>query len=58
MILSSPWPEFTTTTVSGDTLAGAPAAYKSMEEIVANMEPTVEIKKVIRPLYNFKASED
>lgn len=47
-----------TTTVSGDTLDEAPAAYKPMEEIVANMEPTVEIKKVIRPLYNFKASDD
>lgn len=47
-----------TTSVSGDTLDEAPSAYKPMDEIIANMKPTVEIHKIIRPLYNFKASGD
>jgi RNA-splicing ligase RtcB len=46
------------TTVTGDTIDEAPAAYKPMEEIIAAMEPTVEINNIIRPLYNFKASGD
>ena len=47
-----------TTTVSRDTLDEAPAAYKPMDEIIASMAPTVEIKKIIRPVYNFKAAGD
>ena len=33
-------------------------AYKPMEEIVSKIHPTVEIEKIIRPLYNFKAGEE
>ncbi|MCX7779928.1 MAG: RtcB family protein [Negativicutes bacterium] len=47
-----------TTTVSKDTLDEAPAAYKPMEEIIANMAPAVDILKIIKPLYNFKAAGD
>ena len=32
-------------------------AYKPMESIVANVASTVEIVKVIRPVYNFKAGK-
>ena len=31
--------------------------YKPMEEIVKNIEPTVRIERIIKPIYNFKASE-
>ncbi len=47
-----------TTSVSRDTLDEAPSAYKPMAEIIANIQDTVEINKIIRPIYNFKASED
>ena len=46
-----------TTSVSEDTLDECPMAYKPMESIVSNVEPTVEIVKVIRPVYNFKAGK-
>ncbi len=46
-----------TTSVSADTLDEAPSAYKPMEEIIANIQDTVEISRIIKPVYNFKASE-
>ena len=46
------------TTVAKDTLDECPMAYKSMDYIVAQIGPTAEIEKVIRPLYNFKAGEE
>lgn len=46
-----------TTSVSEDTLDECPMAYKPMESIVSNVDPTVEIVKVIRPVYNFKAGK-
>lgn len=46
-----------TTSVSEGTLDECPMAYKSMEDIVRNIEPTAEIRSVIRPIYNFKAGE-
>ena len=46
-----------TTSVSEDTLDECPMAYKPMDSIVANVAPTVEIVKVIRPVYNFKAGK-
>ena len=33
----------------------APFAYRSMEEIVEVICDTVQIEKVIRPIYNYKA---
>jgi tRNA-splicing ligase RtcB (3'-phosphate/5'-hydroxy nucleic acid ligase) len=47
-----------TTSLSVDTLDEAPSAYKPMEEIIANIGDTVVIDKIIRPVYNFKASDD
>ena len=32
-------------------------AYKCMDEIMANIEPTAEILATIKPIYSFKASE-
>ena len=46
-----------TTSVSEDTLDECPMAYKPMDEILKNIEPTVEVEKIIRPVYNFKVSE-
>ncbi len=46
-----------TTCVSKGTLDESPMAYKPMDDIVANIGPTAEIVKVIRPVYNFKAGE-
>jgi len=46
-----------TTCVNEDTLDEAPMVYKSMHDIVNNIQDTVEIIKVIKPVYNFKASE-
>ena len=45
------------TCVVPDTLDESPMAYKSMDEIVENIEPTAEIVCRIKPLYNFKAAE-
>lgn len=46
-----------TTCVVPDTLDESPMAYKGMEEIVAQIAPTVEIVERVRPVYNFKAAE-
>lgn len=44
-----------TTSVNEATLDEAPMAYKPMEEIINNIGDTVDILKVIKPIYNFKA---
>ena len=46
-----------TTSVNQSTIDESPMAYKRLEDIVDNIEPTVEILKRIVPVYNFKASE-
>lgn len=46
-----------TTSVSADTLDECPMVYKRMEDIVDNIAPTVDVLQVIKPEYNFKASE-
>lgn len=46
-----------TTCVVPETLDESPMAYKSMAEIIDQIEPTVEIVQRIRPVYNFKASD-
>lgn len=43
------------TSVCEETIDESPMVYKSMQEIIECIEPTVEIKKIIRPIYNFKA---
>ena len=47
-----------TTSVNQETLDECPMAYKSMEVITENIEPTVKILKIIKPVYNFKAGGD
>lgn len=46
-----------TTTVGASTLDESPMVYKPMREIIALISPTVEIQKIIKPVYNFKAGE-
>ena len=46
-----------TTSVNKDTIDEAPMVYKPMQEIVDCIKDTVEIEKIIKPIYNFKASE-
>lgn len=43
-----------TTSISKRTLDEAPRAYKPMREIIDIIEPTVEILKIIKPIYNIK----
>lgn len=46
-----------TTSVVQDTIDESPMAYKPMEEILNNIGDTIVVERVIRPIYNFKASE-
>ena len=46
-----------TTSVNKETLDECPMAYKDMTEIVKNIAPTADILKIIKPIYNYKASE-
>jgi RNA-splicing ligase RtcB len=46
-----------TTSVNKETLDECPMAYKDMTEIVNNITPTADILKIIKPIYNYKASE-
>lgn len=45
-----------TSSVGKETLDEAPMAYKSIDDIVNNIEDTVEIIDILKPIYNFKAS--
>ena len=45
------------TCVVPDTLDESPMAYKSLDEIVAQIGPTAQIIEHIKPIYNFKAAE-
>lgn len=46
-----------TTSVSKDTIDEAPFAYKSSKKIIEQIADTVDVVEVIKPVYNFKASE-
>ena len=46
-----------TTSVNEDTLDEAPMAYKSLSDIIDVIEDSVEVIEVLKPVYNFKASE-
>jgi RNA-splicing ligase RtcB len=43
--------------VTSGTLDESPMAYKDSKEIIMNIEPTVKVIKIIKPIYNFKATE-
>jgi len=46
-----------TTSVNEETIDEAPMVYKPMEEIIEHIKDTIEVEKIIKPIYNFKASE-
>lgn len=46
-----------TTSVNQSTIDESPMVYKPIDEIVENIKDTVDIAKIIKPIYNFKASE-
>lgn len=46
-----------TTSVSEETIDEAPMAYKPIDEIVECIGETVDILAILKPIYNFKASE-
>lgn len=45
------------TTVTKDTIDEAPFAYKPSDEIISLVKDTVDIVKIIKPIYNFKAAD-
>lgn len=45
------------TSVSESTIDESPMAYRSIDDILDTVEPTVEINDIITPIYNFKASK-
>lgn len=46
------------TSIDMGTIDESPMAYKQMDEIIANIADTVDVTDVIKPVYNFKASEN
>ncbi|HHK5535402.1 TPA: RtcB family protein [Bacillus mobilis] len=48
--------EVWTTSVVESTIDEAPMVYKPMDEIIKNTKETIDIKHIIKPLYNFKAN--
>lgn len=46
-----------TSTATENTLDEAPMAYKPMSEIIDKIQDTVNVLKIIKPIYNFKANE-
>lgn len=46
-----------TTSANISTIDESPMAYKPMDEIVRLIEPTVDIERIIKPVYNFKAGK-
>ncbi len=46
-----------TTSVNANTLDEAPMAYKSLEDIIDVVADAVDIIEVLKPIYNFKASD-
>ncbi len=47
-----------TTCINKGTLDESPFAYKPIDEIVKNIEPTAQIVSRIKPIYNFKAGDE
>lgn len=47
-----------TTSVCESTIDESPMAYKPIDEIIENIKDTVDISEIIKPVYNFKASEE
>lgn len=46
-----------TTSMNENTLDEAPMAYKSLEDIIDVIRESVDVIDVMKPIYNFKASD-
>ena len=46
-----------TTSINENTIDEAPMAYKSIDDILNSIHETVEVIEILKPVYNFKASE-
>ncbi len=46
------------TSVKKETLDESPMAYKNIDDIIKSIEPTAKILKWIKPIYNYKASDE
>ena len=46
------------TSVCAETLDEAPVAYRGIDEIMPVIKDTVEVKEVLKPVYNFKAGRE
>lgn len=47
-----------TSTANESTIDESPMAYRQMGEILSLILPTVEVQKIVKPVYNFKAAKD
>ena len=47
-----------TTSVNEQTIDEAPMAYKSLEDIIDVIRDAVDILDIMKPVYNFKASDE
>ena len=47
--------EVHSSTISKETLDEAPFAYRGINETLENIKDTVEVKKILRSVYNYKA---
>jgi RNA-splicing ligase RtcB len=47
-----------TTSVNENTIDEAPMAYKSLDDILGVISDSVDIMDIMKPVYNFKASEE
>lgn len=43
------------TSIQESTIDESPFAYKSINDIIPNILPTVDIIKILKPIYNYKA---
>lgn len=43
------------TSIQESTIDESPFAYKSIDDIIPNILPTVDIIKILKPIYNYKA---
>jgi RNA-splicing ligase RtcB len=46
------------TSINSSTLDECPMAYKSINDILGNIEPTVEVLDIVKPIYNIKAGDE
>ena len=46
-----------TTSVNASTIDEAPMAYKSLADIIDVIGESVDVIEILKPIYNFKASE-